>query len=41
VPDLSIFGEDAKFKPPACIALARSKAYLFAGVEIRCIAIRR
>jgi topoisomerase-4 subunit B len=35
VPDLSIFGEDAKFKPARLYRLARSKAYLFAGVEIR------
>ena len=34
-PDLSIFGEDAKFKPARLYRLARSKAYLFAGVEIR------
>jgi topoisomerase-4 subunit B len=35
VPDLEIFGEDAKFKPARLFKLARSKAYLFAGVEIR------
>src|SRR3954468_12164333 len=35
VPDLEIFGEDAKFKPARLYRLARSKAYLFAGVEIR------
>ena len=35
VPDLEIFGEDAKFKPVRLFRLARSKAYLFAGVEIR------
>jgi topoisomerase IV subunit B len=34
-PDPSIFGEDAKFKPARLYRLARSKAYLFAGVEIR------
>jgi topoisomerase-4 subunit B len=34
-PDLSIFGEDARFKPARLYRLARSKAYLFAGVEIR------
>ncbi|HEY0627568.1 MAG TPA: DNA topoisomerase IV subunit B [Allosphingosinicella sp.] len=34
-PDLTIFGEDAKFKPARLYRLARSKAYLFAGVEIR------
>ncbi len=35
VPDLEIFGEDAKFKPARLFRLVRSKAYLFAGVEIR------
>ena len=35
VPDLSIFGADAKFKPARLFRLVRSKAYLFAGVEIR------
>ncbi|MBC2664716.1 DNA topoisomerase IV subunit B [Novosphingobium flavum] len=35
VPDAEIFGEDAKFKPLRLFRLARSKAYLFAGVEIR------
>jgi topoisomerase-4 subunit B len=34
-PDLEIFGPDAKFKPARLHRLARSKAYLFAGVEIR------
>ena len=34
-PDVEIFGEDAKFKPARLFRLARSKAYLFAGVEIR------
>ena len=34
-PDLEIFGEDAKFKPARLFKLVRSKAYLFAGVEIR------
>src|SRR4051812_7855248 len=34
-PDPEIFGEDAKFKPSRLYRLARSKAYLFAGVEIR------
>lgn len=40
VPDLEIFGEDAKFKPARLFKLVRSKAYLFAGVEIRwkCVA---
>ena len=35
VPDPEIFGEDAKFKPARLFRLVRSKAYLFAGVEIR------
>ncbi|HVR91861.1 MAG TPA: DNA topoisomerase IV subunit B [Novosphingobium sp.] len=35
VPDAEIFGEEAKFKPARLFKLARSKAYLFAGVEIR------
>jgi topoisomerase IV subunit B len=35
VPDPEIFGEDARFKPARLFKLARSKAYLFAGVEIR------
>ncbi|MEA3028731.1 MAG: topoisomerase subunit [Sphingomonadales bacterium] len=34
-PDADIFGEEAKFKPARLYRLARSKAYLFAGVEIR------
>jgi topoisomerase-4 subunit B len=34
-PDLEIFGEHAKFSPARLYRLARSKAYLFAGVEIR------
>jgi topoisomerase-4 subunit B len=34
-PDAEIFGEDARFKPARLYRLARSKAYLFAGVEIR------
>jgi len=34
-PDPEIFGEEAKFKPSRLYRLARSKAYLFAGVEIR------
>ncbi|MBC7986201.1 MAG: type IIA DNA topoisomerase subunit B, partial [Sphingomonadaceae bacterium] len=34
-PDAEIFGEGAKFKPQRLYRLARSKAYLFAGVEIR------
>ena len=35
VPDTTIFGDEAKFKPERLYRLARSKAYLFAGVEIR------
>jgi len=35
VPDPEIFGQDAKFKPARLFKLVRSKAYLFAGVEIR------
>ncbi|HQA18871.1 MAG TPA: DNA topoisomerase IV subunit B [Novosphingobium sp.] len=35
VPDPEIFGEDARFKPARLFKLVRSKAYLFAGVEIR------
>jgi topoisomerase IV subunit B len=34
-PDPEIFGAEAKFKPARLYRLARSKAYLFAGVEIR------
>ncbi|AEG48082.1 DNA topoisomerase IV, B subunit [Sphingobium chlorophenolicum L-1] len=34
IPDTEIFGEQ-KFKPSRLYRLARSKAYLFAGVEIR------
>ena len=34
-PDTEIFGEKMKFKPARLFKLARSKAYLFAGVEIR------
>jgi topoisomerase IV subunit B len=34
-PDTEIFGPDAKFKPARLFRLARSKAYLYAGVEIR------
>ena len=34
-PDPEIFGDDARFKPPRMFRLARSKAYLHAGVEIR------
>ncbi|MCW1403225.1 DNA topoisomerase IV subunit B [Novosphingobium sp. MW5] len=35
IPDTEIFGEDAKFKAARLFKLVRSKAYLFAGVEIR------
>jgi topoisomerase-4 subunit B len=35
VPDPEIFGADARFDPLRIYQLARSKAYLFAGVEIR------
>ncbi len=34
-PDPEIFGADARLKPARLYRLARSKAYLFAGVEIR------
>ena len=34
-PDADIFGEGARFKPALLYRLARSKAYLYAGVEIR------
>jgi topoisomerase-4 subunit B len=34
-PDTEIFGVDARFSPERLYKLARSKAYLFAGVEIR------
>jgi topoisomerase IV subunit B len=34
-PDTEIFGADMQFKPARLHRLARSKAYLFAGVEIR------
>mgnify|MGYP001142685401 FL=1 len=34
-PDTEIFGKDLHFKPARLYKLARSKAYLFAGVEIR------
>ena len=34
-PDSEIFGTSAKFKPALLFRMARSKAYLFAGVEIR------
>ncbi len=39
IPDIEIFGE-MHFKPARLLKLARSKAYLFAGVEIRwkCVA---
>ena len=35
VPDPEIFGADAAFKPARLYRLARSKAYLFRGVELR------
>jgi topoisomerase-4 subunit B len=35
VPDEEIFGPEMHFKPARLYKLARSKAYLFAGVEIR------
>ena len=35
LPDPEIFGADARFKPARLYRLARSKAYLFRGVEIR------
>lgn len=35
VPDEQIFGKNAKFKPAILFKMARSKAYLFGGVEIR------
>ena len=34
-PDPEIFGEKARFKPAVLYRMARSKAYLFKGVEIR------
>jgi len=34
-PDLSIFGARAKFRPGRIYRMARSKAYLYRGVEIR------
>ena len=34
-PDPQIFGEDARFQPRRLFKMARSKAYLFGGVEIR------
>ncbi len=34
-PDAEIFGASARLKPARLITLARSKAYLFSGVEIR------
>ncbi|MDC3235273.1 ATP-binding protein, partial [Candidatus Puniceispirillum sp.] len=34
-PDAKIFGDDTKFRPATLFRMARSKAYLFAGVEIR------
>ena len=34
-PDEQIFGKGAHFKPARLFRMARSKAYLFGGVEIR------
>ncbi|HEY5046514.1 MAG TPA: DNA topoisomerase IV subunit B [Rhizomicrobium sp.] len=34
-PDVDIFGKDAHFSPASLYRMARSKAYLFRGVEIR------
>ncbi|MBO6716537.1 MAG: DNA topoisomerase IV subunit B [Rhizobiaceae bacterium] len=34
-PDTEIFGKNAKFEPARLFRMARSKAYLFGGVEIR------
>jgi len=34
-PDPQIFGDEASFKPARLFKMARSKAYLFGGVEIR------
>ena len=34
-PDWQIFGKDARFEPARLLRVARSKAYLFGGVEIR------
>ncbi|SDO78852.1 DNA topoisomerase IV subunit B [Aureimonas jatrophae] len=34
-PDAQIFGDEARFDPARLFAMARSKAYLFGGVEIR------
>jgi topoisomerase-4 subunit B len=34
-PDAQIFGEEARFEPRRLFRMARSKAYLFGGVEIR------
>ena len=35
LPDATIFRENARFKPARLMKMARSKAYLFGGVEIR------
>lgn len=35
IPDPKIFGKGAKFKPSILFKMARSKAYLYGGVEIR------
>jgi topoisomerase-4 subunit B len=38
-PDAKIFGAQARFKPQRVFKMARSKAYLFGGVEIRWICV--
>ncbi len=35
LPDAQIFGEGVRFKPARLFKMARSKAYLFSGVEVR------
>ena len=35
LPDTQIFGKEARFKPNRIFRMARAKAYLFGGVEIR------
>lgn len=35
IPDPEIFGDKARFKPATLFKMARAKAYLFGGVEIR------
>src|SRR5437660_4416682 len=36
-PDPDIFGPHVRFKPERVFKMTRSKAYLFGGVEIRCV----